>query len=150
MSLVRSNRQAFPSFPALFDDFVSRGFFNWDNFNNSSSNTTIPAVNTMETGDAYLVEIAAPGLKKEDFIINLEGNTLTVRSEFRNESQHQQDGKYTSREFSYQSFKRTLILPNGLVEEDGIQAKYDNGLLHITIPKKEEAKEKAPRQIAIS
>lgn len=150
MSLVSSNRQVLPSFPALFDDFISRGFFNWDSFNNSSSNTTVPAVNTLETDAAYLVEIAAPGLKKEDFRINLEGNSLIVSSEFRNESQDQQDGKYTSREFSYQSFKRTLVLPNGLVNEDGIQAKYDNGLLHITIPKRDEVRKKATRQIVIS
>ncbi len=149
MSLVRSNRQAFPSFPALLNDFFSRDLFNWDTFNNSSSNTTIPAVNTRETDDAYEIEIAAPGLKKEDFKINLEGHLLTISSEFKSEAEDKQVN-YTSREFSYQSFKRTISLPNGLVDEDGIQAMYENGLLLITIPKKEEAKKKAPRQIAIS
>jgi HSP20 family protein len=149
MSLVRSNRQAFPSFPALLNDFFSRDLYNWDNFNNSASNTTIPAVNTREADDAYEVEIAAPGLKKEDFKINLEGNLLTISSEFKSESENKQSN-YTSKEFSYQSFKRTIALPDGSVEEDGIQARYENGLLLINIPKKEEAKKKAPRQISIS
>ncbi|MFC6101653.1 Hsp20/alpha crystallin family protein [Olivibacter domesticus] len=150
MSLIKNNRQGMPSLPALFNDFFSRDLFNWDTFNNSTSNTTIPAVNLRETNDEYLVELAAPGLKKEDFKVNLEANRLSISSEFRSESEDQQGGKYTSREFSYQSFKRTLILPDGLVDEDGIKARYDSGLLHITIPKREEAKKKAPRQIAIS
>ncbi|MGJ7032293.1 HSP20 family protein [Niabella hirudinis] len=150
MSLVRTGRQGLSNLPALFNDFFSRDLFNWDTMNNSSSNTTIPAVNLKETDDAYVVEVAAPGLKKEDFKISLEGNRLSISSEFQSGSEEQQEGRYTSREFSYQAFNRTLILPDGVADEDGIGARYENGLLHITIPKREEAKTKAPRQIPIS
>ena len=149
MSMSRIGRQGASNLPALFNDFFSRDLFSWDTLNNSSSNTTIPAVNLRETDDAYLVEVAAPGLKKEDFEISLDGNRLSIGSEFQTESEDQQEGRYTSREFSYQAFKRTLILPDGLADEDGIGARYENGLLHITIPKREEAKKKAPRQIPI-
>ena len=136
MSLIKNHRPGMPTLPALFNELFTRDLFNWDTFNNSASNTTIPALNLRETNEEYLVELAAPGLSKEDFKVDLEGNRLSISSEFRSEPEDQQNGKYTSREFSYQSFKRTLLLPDGLVNEDGINARYENGLLYITIPKR--------------
>jgi len=148
MSLIKWNRASQPTFPSLFDDFFGRELFNWGNNNFSSTSTTVPSVNVKETADTYEVEVAAPGMEKNDFQITLDGNLLTISSEKENRTEDK-DGNYTRREFSYQSFQRSFNLPKDVVDEDRIQDKYENGLLHLTIPKKEEAKKKAPRQIEI-
>lgn len=148
MSLIRRNRDRFPSFPALFDDFFDRRLMNWDNGNFSSTSTTIPSVNVKENADAFEVEMAAPGMQKNDFNITLDGNTLTISSEREHRDEKEGEG-YNHREFSYQSFQRSFSLPKDVVQEEGIVARYNNGVLHLTIPKKEEAKQKAPRRIEI-
>jgi HSP20 family protein len=96
------------------------------------------------------VEVAAPGMSKKDFKIELDGNALTISSEKTNRQEDKEDEKYTRKEFSYQSFYRTFTLPKEVVDVDKIEAKYDNGLLHLLIPKKEEAKQKPPKLIQIS
>src|SRR5207244_2278065 len=118
--------------------------------NNSVTNTTIPAVNIKETKDSFDVELAAPGMRKEDFKVELDGNQLTISSERRIEEETTDENRYTKREFSYQSFQRTFQLSKDVVDADKIQARYENGLLHLVIPKKEEAKQKPPRVIQIS
>ncbi|SFO58543.1 heat shock protein Hsp20 [Chitinophaga sp. YR627] len=148
MSLVKKTTNAFPVFPSLFDDFFSREFFNWGNNNYSSTSTTVPSVNIKETADSYEVEVAAPGMDKKDFNITLDGNTLTISSS-KQQAQEKKESNYTRREFSYQSFQRSFELPKNVVDEDKINARYDNGLLHLIIPKKEDAKQKAPRMIEI-
>lgn len=148
MSLVKKTANTFPGFPSLFDDFFSREFFNWGNNNFSSTSTTVPSVNIKETADSYEVEVAAPGMDKKDFNITLDGNTLTISSA-RQQTQEKKESNYTRREFSYQSFQRSFELPKNVVDEDKINARYDNGLLHLVIPKKEDAKQKAPRMIEI-
>lgn len=150
MSLVkRINNLDFPSIPGIFSDFLSRDLFNWEANNFSSTRTTIPSVNVRETADNFEVELAAPGMKKEDFEITLNGNTLTIASSKQHQDEHK-EGDYTRREFSYQSFQRSFELPKDVVDDDKIQASYQNGLLLLTVPKKEEAKKKGPRTIAIS
>ncbi len=150
MSLIKRNSNVdFPSFPALFDDLFSRDLFNWGNNNFSSTRTTIPAVNVKETADNFEVEVAAPGMDKKDFTVTLNGNTLTIASSKQHEDE-QKEGDYTRREFSYQSFRRSFELAKDVVDEDKIKARYENGLLHLTVPKREEARKKAPRMIAIS
>jgi HSP20 family protein len=95
------------------------------------------------------VELAAPGKKKEDFNIELEDNVLTISSEARSEKEEKDnEGKYTRREFSYSSFKRAFTLPE-TVNDYEINASYENGVLHITLPKKEEALPKPKRLIEI-
>ena len=136
--------------PLIFDDFFNRDIFNWGLTNFSNTNTTIPGVNIKETPDNFEVEVAAPGMSKKDFRIELDGNMLTISSEKSNEQEDKEDEKYTRKEFSYQSFYRTFNLPKEVVDENKIEAKYDNGLLRLLIPKKEEAKQKPPRQIQIS
>lgn len=148
MSLIRRNRDTFPLFPTLFDDFFDRPLLNGGKGNFSSTSTTIPSVNVKETADAFEVEMAAPGMQKNDFNITLDGNTLTISSE-REHKDEREDGRYSHQEFSYQSFQRSFVLPKDVVEEEGIIARYENGVLHLTIPKKEEAKQKAPRRIEI-
>jgi HSP20 family protein len=133
----------------LFDDFFSRDLWNWGLANNSTTNTTIPAVNIRESAENFEVEVAAPGMKKEDFRVELDGNNLTISSEMRNENEVKEGERYTRREFSYQSFQRSFTLPRNVVDVDQIHAKYENGVLHLLIPKREEAKQKPPRMIEI-
>ena len=134
----------------LFDDFFNREFFNWNNSNFSNTSTTIPAVNIKETTEHYEVEVAAPGMSKKDFKLELDGNMLTISSERQNRGEENENERYSLREFSYQSFQRTFTLQKDVLDVEKIGAKYENGLLHLVIPKKEEAKQKPPRQIQIA
>lgn len=149
MTLVKRNGSMNP-LPMLFDDLFNRDLFNWSNSNFSDTNTTIPAVNIKETAENYEVEVAAPGMTKKDFKVELDGNELTISSERSNHTQKKDDERYSRREFSYQSFQRTFNLQKDVVDLDKIEAKYENGLLHLLIPKKEEAKQKPPKLIQIS
>ena len=150
MTLMKRNGNLQNSWPALFDDFFNRDLFNWGQSNFSDTNTTIPAVNIKETNDNYEVEVAAPGMTRKDFKVELDGNMLTIRSERSDEQENKQDENYTRKEFSYQSFVRTFNLPKDVVDSEKIQAKYSDGVLHLLIPKKEEAKQRPPRLIQIS
>ena len=147
---TRSLAKSTGMIPALFDDFFYRDLFNWENTNYSDTNTTIPAVNIKETAENYEVEVAAPGMAKEDFKVELNGNDLTISSERTHQNEKTEGERYSRREFSYQSFQRTFTLQKDVVDIDKIEAKYENGLLHLIIPKKEEAKQKPPRLIQIS
>lgn len=150
MSLVKRNRSNdwFPSFSGMFDDFFNRSLSNWNNGNFSATQTTLPSVNVKETDENYEVELAAPGMDKNDFHVTLDGNLLTISSE-KQAGNEEKDERYTRREFSYQSFQRSFELPKDVVDEENIQAKYENGVLRLTIPKKEAAKKKAPKRIEI-
>jgi HSP20 family protein len=149
MSIIRRNH--FPTMSHLFDDFFTRDLAGWGLNNNSETNTTIPAVNIRETNDNFEVEMAAPGMNKEDFKVELDGNQLTISSERKNEQQqNDEQQRYSRQEFSYESFQRTFSLPKDVVDAERIQAKYNNGVLHLTIPKKEEVKKRPPRMIEIS
>ncbi|MCB2219060.1 MAG: Hsp20/alpha crystallin family protein [Bacteroidetes bacterium] len=149
MTLVRKNDQMWPTFPSLIDNFLSRDWMDWSNMNFSNTNTTLPAVNIKETKDDYKIEVAAPGLSKKDFKINLENNQLTISSE-KESTKKEEDDNYSRREFSYQSFTRTFNLPEHEVDGDKIAASYNDGILTIQIPKKEEAKPKPARMIKIA
>lgn len=145
MSIVKfSNR-----FPSMLDRFFEGDLFDWENRNFSDTNTTLPSVNIRESQDGYEVEMAVPGFTKKDFKIELNHDELTISSEKKVESENKDDERFTRREFSYQSFCRTFTLPH-TVEADKINAKYENGILRVSIPKKEEAKPKPPKQISIS
>jgi HSP20 family protein len=149
MSVIKRNGWQ-PVMPGLFNDFFTRDLWDWGLSNNSVTNTTIPSVNIKETNDNFEVEVAAPGMKKEDFRVELDGNMLTISSERSDESNEKEGENYSRREFSYQSFQRKFQLPKDVVDADKIEARYENGLLHLVIPKKEEAKQKPPRMIQIS
>jgi HSP20 family protein len=144
MSLVRFSNQV----PSLFDRFFDNDFLNWSNHNFSDTNTTLPAVNIKEDAEGFEVEMSAPGFDKGDFKIDLNNRLLTISSEKKVENETKKDQEFTRREFSYQSFSRSFTLPES-VEEDKISAKYENGILSLNIPKKEEAKPKPPKQIEI-
>lgn len=148
MSLIKRNGHLPKTFPALFDDFFGRELFNWGNSNFSSTSTTMPSVNIRENAEAFEVEVAAPGMQKSDFQVRLDGNTLTISSNRENKEEKREE-HYSRMEFSYQSFQRSFLLPKDVVDDDGISARYENGLLRLTIPKKEEARKKEPRLIEI-
>lgn len=147
MTLMRRSERYFPS---LLDNFLSRDLFDWGTSNFSSTDTTLPAVNVIENDDSYEIEVAAPGMSKNDFQVTLENNLLTISSEKREDKKEEKKGQYTRREFSYQSFQRTFTVPESEVEGDKISAKYCEGVLCISLPKKEEVKPKPAREIRIS
>ena len=150
MTLVKRNGSLLNQLPSVFDDFFNQHLFNWNNSNFSDTNTTIPAVNIKETPENYEVEVAAPGMTKNDFTVELDGNALTISSQRSDQIEERENENYSRREFSYQSFQRTFNLQKDVVDMDKIEAKYENGLLRLLIPKKEEAKQKPPRLIQIS
>jgi len=150
MTLLKRNGSLLNPFPALFDDFVNRDLFNWGNLNFSDTNTSIPAVNIKETAENYEVEVAAPGMTKKDFTIELDGNALTISSQRNDQKEVTENEKYFRREFSYQSFRRTFTLQKDVVDIDRFEASYENGLLQLLIPKKEEAKQKPPKLLQVS
>jgi len=134
--------------PSIWDNFFNRDLFNWDN-NFANTGSSIPAVNIKETPESFLVEMAAPGMEKKDFKIELDGSALTISSEKQNESEDREGDNYSRKEFSYHSFYRTFHLPKEVVNADKIQAKYENGLLRLDIPKRDEAKQKPSRLIDV-
>ena len=146
MTLIRRN-QTQPVFTNFFDDFLNKEWSDGGLKNYSRTNTTIPSVNIRENDDNFLIEVAAPGLEKTDFSIEVNQGTLKISSEIKNENQLKEES-YTRREFSYQSFCRSFSLPL-TVDSDKIEAKYDKGILIVTIPKREEAKPKPVKLIDI-
>ena len=115
------------------------------NFNTGMS---VPKVNIKETADAFMVEVAVPGLKKSDFKLDLDNQVLTISTESKEENEHKEEN-YTRREFGYSAFKRTFTLPDS-VNDEKINANYTDGILSVLLPKKEEAKQKPVRSIKIS
>lgn len=152
-TLMRTNS----GLPSLIENFFGRDM---NDFFGQSAMQNVPAINVVEHADGFRIEVAAPGLKKEDFKLNLNHNNLTISaykderqeqpSNQNEQNQHQQGGqeRYTRREFSYTSFQRTFMLPNS-ADADRIKANYEDGVLKIEIPKREEARVKPPRQIEI-
>jgi HSP20 family protein len=150
MTFIKRNGSLLNPFPTVFDDFLNRDIFNWGSSNFSEANTTIPAVNIKETADNYEVEVAAPGMTKKDFKVQLDGNVLTITSEKSSQKEESEEVRYSTREFSYQSFSRTFNLQKDVVDTEKLVAKYEDGVLHLLIPKKENVKQKLPRLIEIA
>ena len=148
MSLIKRENYL-PTWSNFFNDFLNRDWYDWSNQNFSLTNTTIPAVNIKESQNEFEVDMAAPGMEKDDFKLELNNNVLTISSEKQSESHSSKGATITRSEFSYQSFSRSFSLP-AIVETNGITAKYENGLLRVNIPKKEEAKPKPMKQITVS
>jgi len=150
-TLVRTNGNLFPAIPSLLNDFFTDDWFNSSLANWRSNGTTLPAVNVRETNDDFRIEVAAPGMKRDDFKVELDNNALTISSQREDHrEENDKDGGYTRREFSYQSFQRSFTLPENKVEGDKISARYVDGILQVTVPKREEAKVKPAKQIAVS
>ena len=138
--MMRSNNWI----PAVFNDFFNTEFL-------PKVSATAPAINVKESDKAYTVELAAPGMKKEDFNVHIndDGN-LVVKMESKNEAKEEdKTTRYLRREFSYSKFEQTLILPDD-VKKDAISAKVENGVLTVELPKLVEEKVKLSRQIDIA
>lgn len=135
MKVVKRNTDWFPS---IFDEFFTENKLDVPNYENFS----IPAVNIQENLTNFVIKLAAPGLNKEKFAIEVEENVLTVSSEDKTDQKNQetQNGsKFTRKEFNYSNFKRSFTLPDTVNVEE-IEASYKDGVLRIALPKKEEAK----------
>jgi HSP20 family protein len=139
--LAKFNR----TYPGLLDDFFGRDYYPAQYVRNGYK--SLPAVNITENDNGYTIEVAAPGLNKKDFKIDLDKNALIIAS-VREDKQEESNERYTRREFRYANFSRTFTLPE-TVDSDNISASHKDGILYVDIPKMEEAKEKPARQIAI-
>jgi len=141
MSIVKRNNVLFPS---LMNEFFKPDWFGgMDNVNYN-----VPAANVKETESEYLLELAVPGRKKEDFNVEIDNDVLTISSEVKNEDSTVDEG-YTRKEFTFSSFKRVFSLPE-TVAADKINASYEDGVLKFVLPKKEEALPKPKRLIEIA
>jgi HSP20 family protein len=134
--------------PSIFQDF----FKPWDRWFDTNGGSmpnmiTVPAVNIVEKQDHYEITLAAPGMKKDDFNIDVEGNLLTISAQSEQKREDQGE-RHTRQEFNYTSFSRAFTLPDGVVR-DKIDASYENGLLTLTLPKTDEAKKAASKHIAV-
>lgn len=150
-SLVKTNGSLFPAIPSLINDFFGRDWLDSSLATWRMPGSTLPAVNVRETSDDFVIEVAAPGMKRSDFKVELYNNVLTVSSEKEdNIEEKDESGNYSRREFSYHSFQRSFSLPQDKVKGDKITAKYVDGVLHITVPKAEDAKTRPAKQIAVA
>ena len=143
MTLLRKAHSGYPTFSNLFEDIFG-GIETGVSFKN---NETLPSVNIAENNDGFKIEFAVPGLNKDEFKINLDNNVLTVGSE-KKEEKEEINENFTRREFNYSSFQRSFTLPDSANGEK-IKAEYQNGILYVEIPKREEAKFKPVREIEI-
>lgn len=134
----------------LIDRFFDTDLFDWTSKNYSKTNTTLPSVNVKENDNEFAIEVAVPGFEKGDFKIEVHNDVLTISSEKQESNETKDETEhYTKREFSYQAFTRSFTLPE-TADGDKAAASYDKGILTVSIPKKEEAKPKAPRTIEIN
>ncbi|CAD5279806.1 MULTISPECIES: Hsp20/alpha crystallin family protein [unclassified Imperialibacter] len=150
MSLALRTRAGVPTLlsdwlrPALFD----RDIFDFDgDLFPSRLGVNTPSVNVKETPKEFLLEVAAPGLERKDFNIEVKNGALCISAEKEDEKE-EQDGYYR-REYSYNSFSRSFSLPDN-VKEDKIDAKYDKGILKVSLPKKKETPAEPVHKIAVS
>jgi HSP20 family protein len=140
--LARMNRN---DVPASWDDFFNHRVFN--HLNTVSSNSNTPAVNVSEDEKGFTIEMAAPGIARNDFNLEIDNDILTISAE-QKESKEEQKPNYLRREFNYHTFKRSFMLPES-VDQEQIKASHESGILRLSLPKKEEEVQKAPRQIAV-
>ncbi|TDD95930.1 Hsp20/alpha crystallin family protein [Flavobacterium cellulosilyticum] len=133
----------------FFDDFITKDLFDWTDKNFVALGSNLPSVNLKESDTKIEVELAAPGMKKEDFKVEIENDVLMISSEKKEEKEEiRKKDNYVRREFNYQSFCRTFSLPES-IDENKIEANYKDGVLHVVVQKKEGAKRRALKSIPI-
>ncbi|MEN2435494.1 Hsp20/alpha crystallin family protein [Weeksellaceae bacterium A-14] len=137
MTTLIKKTQPVPVFANFFDDIFAKDLFNWNDKNFAEFGNTLPSVNIKESDKDYAIEMAVPGMKKDSFKISLDKNMLTISAENKSENEEKdENGKYTRREFNYQTFSRSFTLPSESVDADSISANYEDGILKIEVPKK--------------
>ncbi|HNP23295.1 MAG TPA: Hsp20/alpha crystallin family protein [Panacibacter sp.] len=150
MTTLMKRNSMFP-LNSFFDDFFSKDLFDWNDKNFTTAGSTLPSVNVKEKENEFEIELAVPGMKKEDFKIELDKHVLTISSEQTQEKEEKnEDGKYTRREFNYRSFSRSFTLPADVVESDKIVAGYKDGILQIKVPKRTIGKPQSVKSIAVN
>lgn len=145
MTLIRTNNRLYPN---VFNQLFNRELIDWTNTGFSAEDTTLPAVNILEDENRIQIEVAAPGMKKEDFKIDLDRNRLTISAEVTSENGESND-RYSRKEFNYRSFRRLFNIPVETINGDRVEAAYKDGILVVTLPKREELKPKPARAIEI-
>lgn len=145
MTLARLSDNNISSLPSLFERLLDGDLVNW----NLEPNTSRPAVNIRETKDHFSIELAAPGMNKEDFGVDYENGQLTISATKKEEDKENED-EFLRREYCYHSFQKTFNVSEDMVNTDKIHAKYENGILSVLLPKKQEAKEKSTKKIKIT
>ena len=143
MNLLKKQSNRNPWLPSSLDEF----FRNDWTASVPSFNTTVPAVNVKDMEKSFQLEIAAPGLKKDNFSIEVEDDILSIQSSFDQAAEKKED-RFTRREFNYHSFRRSFSLPDS-VDAQKIKAQYKDGILILTLPKRKEALPQPVKQIAI-
>lgn len=148
MNLVKKNG----GLPSLLSDFfgsslIDRDFFDLDVFP-SRLGINVPTANVTETAKEFRIELAAPGLERKDFNVEVENHTLKISAE-KEEEKKEKDGEYSRREYSFNSFSRSFALPDN-VKEGNIDAKYENGVLRVSIPKAKETPVSPSHKVAVS
>ncbi|RPE09078.1 Hsp20/alpha crystallin family protein [Chitinophaga lutea] len=146
MTLVKFNHQPARTFSSLVDDIFNGKFINRD-FATSDFFGQHAPVNIHENKESYVLDVVAPGFDKGDFKINLDGQTLTLSAEKKTEQTAEGD-KQIRREFSFRSFSRSFTVDEN-IDADKINAKYENGVLKVTLPKKE-AKQETVKEITVA
>ena len=144
MAITRFSNQ----YPTLLDRLFNGELYDWSNKNFSSTSTSLPMVNIKESTEGFDVELAAPGYEKKDFKIESNHGVLTISSEKTRENVTKEGEYFSRQEYSYQSFCRSFTLPD-TADTDKINATYENGILKVSIPKKEEAKPKPAKLIQV-
>ena len=135
-------------FNNLFDELFEGYFGDWKPARTPSLKKTIPAVNVKENENAFLLELAAPGLKKENFNLEINNNSLTI--EATTESKETEEKyNYSRKEFSYESFKRSFTLPKDKIKIEDIEANYSDGVLVVSLPKKPASETNGPRLVEV-
>jgi HSP20 family protein len=134
-----------PGFSSLVDTFFGRDL---SDFLQDDYKGSVPAVNIKEEANSFKIEVAAPGMNKENFDVKVDDKMLIISGN-KEESKEEKDEKYNRKEFSYTSFQRSFHLPE-MVHTEKIEAQYKDGILQISVPKKEEAKMKEAKRISIS
>ncbi len=143
MTLVRRTNRNYDS---LWNNLVN-GDFHMNENGLYCGNQSMPAVNILENEDKFSIELAAPGLNKEDFNIKFDNGKLTISAK---KQEEKDTNKYTKREFNYAGFSRSFVVPKQKVDDGKITAAYENGVLNITLPKREEVKPKPSRNVEIA
>lgn len=142
------NLSRFNEFPSFFDDVLTREFFHKTK---RSGFNTMPSVNIKESEKSFDLELAAPGLDKKNFKLDLNEDKLTISSVHETSTEEKNDSEsFSRREFNYHSFSRSFVLPEKVIDKDAISASYENGILKVTLPKKEKAVVNQNREIQIS
>lgn len=135
-------------FPSILNDYFKpwNEWFNGDGLLQKMA--TAPSVNIAEEKDRYNVSLAVPGMDKKDFSVEQDGNMLTISAE-KEESKEEKEKKYTRKEYNYSSFSRSFTLPED-VSGDKIEAKYENGILSLILPKNEQTKSNSSKKIVVN